>query len=46
MGEEGNYVEMLGKESDTNAGVRAQGFHDVIDQYEGLVMSAQQAANR
>ena len=45
MGEEGNYVEMLGKESDSNAGVRSQGFHDVIDQYEGLVMIEQQTAN-
>lgn len=45
MGEEGSYVEMLGKESDTNAGVRSQGFHDVIDQYEGLVMIEQQTAN-
>lgn len=45
MGEEGNYVELLGKESDTNAGVRSQGFHDVIDQYEGLVMIEQQSAN-
>lgn len=45
MGEEGNYVELLGKESDTNAGVRSQGFHDVIDQYEGLVMIEQQTAN-
>lgn len=45
MGEEGNYVEMLGKESDTNAGVRSQGFHDVIDQYEDLVMIEQQTAN-
>ena len=45
MGEEGNYVELLGKESDTNAGVRSQGFHDVIDQYEGMVMIEQQTAN-
>ena len=45
MGEEGNYVERLGKESDTNAGVRSQGFHDVIDQYEDLVMIEQQTAN-
>lgn len=45
MGEEGNFVELLGKESDTNAGVRSQGFHDVIDQYEGLVMIEQQTAN-
>ncbi len=45
MGEEGNYVEFTGKESDTNAGVRSQGFHDVIDQYEGLKMIEQQTAN-
>lgn len=45
MGEEGNYVELTGKESDTNAGVRSQGFHDVIDQYEGLKMIEQQTAN-
>lgn len=45
MGEEGNFVELVGKESDTNAGVRSQGFHDVIDQYEGLVMIEQQTAN-
>ncbi|MEA5146099.1 MAG: substrate-binding domain-containing protein, partial [Candidatus Limiplasma sp.] len=45
MGEEGNYVEFTGKESDTNAGVRSTGFHDVIDQYEGLKMIEQQTAN-
>jgi erythritol transport system substrate-binding protein len=45
MGEEGNYVEFTGRESDTNAGVRSQGFHDVIDQYEGLTMIEQQTAN-
>lgn len=45
MGEEGNFVEFTGKESDTNAGVRSKGFHDVIDQYTGLVMLEQQTAN-
>lgn len=45
MDEEGNYVEFTGRESDTNAGVRSQGFHDVIDQYEGLTMIEQQTAN-
>lgn len=45
MGEEGNYVEFTGRESDTNAGVRSQGFHDVIDQYEDMVMIEQQTAN-
>jgi erythritol transport system substrate-binding protein len=45
MGEEGNYVELTGKESDTNAGIRSSGYHDVIDQYPDLVMVAQQSAN-
>lgn len=45
MGEEGKYVELLGKESDTNAGIRSQGYHDVIDQYPDLEMVAQQSAN-
>ena len=42
MGEEGKYAELLGKESDTNAGVRSSAFHEVIDQYEDLEMVAQQ----
>ncbi|MEF2074516.1 D-ribose ABC transporter substrate-binding protein [Consotaella aegiceratis] len=45
MGEEGPFVELLGKESDTNAGIRSQGYHDVIDQYPDLEMVAQQSAN-
>ncbi|ALS28580.1 subunit RbsB of D-ribose transporter [Paenibacillus sp. 32O-W] len=45
MGEKGNYVELLGKESDTNAGIRSKGFHDVIDQYPDMKMVAQQSAN-
>lgn len=45
MGEAGQYVELLGKESDTNAGIRSQGYHDVIDQYPELEMVAQQSAN-
>ncbi|QHQ36290.1 D-ribose ABC transporter substrate-binding protein [Algicella marina] len=45
MGEEGTYVELLGKESDTNAGIRSQGYHDVIDQYPDMEMVAQQTAN-
>ena len=45
MGEEGNYVELVGKESDTNAGIRSQGYHDIIDQYPDLVMVARQSAN-
>lgn len=45
MGEEGKYAELLGKESDTNAGVRSSAFHEVIDQYPDMVMVAQQTAN-
>ena len=45
MGEGGKYVELLGKESDTNAGVRSAAFHEVIDQYPDFEMVAQQSAN-
>ena len=45
MGEKGNFVELVGKESDTNASVRSKGFHSVIDQYPDLKMVAQQTAN-
>ena len=45
MGENGNYVELIGKESDTNAGIRSKGYHDVIDQYPDLKMVAAQSAN-
>lgn len=45
MGEEGNYVELLGREADTNAGIRSSGYHDIIDQYPDMNMVAQQSAN-
>ena len=45
MGEKGEYAELVGKESDTNAGIRSKGYHDVIDQYPDLKMVAQQTAN-
>ena len=45
MGEKGNYVELLGKESDTNAKVRSDAFHSVIDQYKDMKMLEQQTAN-
>jgi erythritol transport system substrate-binding protein len=45
MGEEGEYAELVGKESDTNAGIRSSGYHDIIDQYPDLKMVAQQSAN-
>src|SRR6185437_1233790 len=45
MGEKGNYVELTGKASDTNAGIRSKGYHDVLDQYPDLKMVAQQSAD-
>ncbi len=45
MGEEGLYVELVGRESDTNAGVRSRSYHDVIDQYPDMKMVARQSAN-
>lgn len=45
MGEKGNFAELVGKESDTNAGIRSKGYHDVIDQYGDMKMVARQTAN-
>ena len=45
MGEEGTYIELTGKDTDTNAHVRSDGYHDVIDQIPGMEMVAQQTAN-
>jgi erythritol transport system substrate-binding protein len=41
----GNYVELTGKESDTNAGVRSKGYNDVISQYPDMKQVAKQTAN-
>jgi len=41
----GKYVELLGRPSDTNAHVRSQGYHDVLDDYPDMKMVAQQTAN-
>jgi len=45
MGETGNYVELTGKDTDTNAHIRSQAYHDVIDKYSNMKMVAQQTAN-
>jgi len=45
MNEEGKFVELTGKDTDTNAHVRSQGYHDVLDQIPGMEMVAQQTAN-
>ena len=41
----GDYAELLGRESDTNAQVRTSGFHAVLDQMPGLKRVAAQSAN-
>ncbi|MEP6828117.1 MAG: D-ribose ABC transporter substrate-binding protein [Aestuariivirga sp.] len=45
MGEKGTFVELVGKESDTNAGIRSKGYHDVIDAYPNMKIVAKQSAN-
>jgi erythritol transport system substrate-binding protein len=45
MGEKGNYIELLGRESDTNAAIRTRGFHDVLDKYDGMKQVGKQSAN-
>jgi erythritol transport system substrate-binding protein len=41
----GNYIELTGKESDTNAGVRSEAFASVISQYPELKQVAKETAN-
>lgn len=45
MGEAGQYVELLGRETDTNAAIRSQGYNDVIGNYPDMELVAQQTAN-
>ncbi len=45
MGEEGTYIELTGKDTDTNAHVRSQGYHDVLDEIPDMEMVAQETAN-
>src|SRR4051794_38775242 len=45
MGNKGEYAELTGKETDTNAGVRSKGYHDILDQIPDMKMVAQQTAN-
>jgi erythritol transport system substrate-binding protein len=45
MGEKGNYFELVGRESDTNAAIRTRGYHDVLDKYDGLKQAGRQSAN-
>lgn len=41
----GEYIELLGRETDTNAAVRSDAYHAVIDQYTDMTMVAQETAN-
>jgi len=45
LGEKGPYIELVGRESDTNAALRSRGFHDVLDKYPDLKLVARQSAN-
>ena len=45
LGNRGEYVELLGRESDTNARVRTNGFHQVLDKIPDMKMVAAQSAN-
>ncbi len=45
IGEEGNWVELMGTSGDNNTWNRSKGFHSVVDRFEGLKMVAQQSAD-
>jgi erythritol transport system substrate-binding protein len=45
LGNQGEYAELLGRESDTNARVRTKGFHAVLDTITGLKLVSAQSAN-
>ncbi len=45
MKEKGKYVELVGKESDTNAGVRSDGYNAVISQYPNMKLVQKETAN-
>lgn len=45
VGEQGNYVELLGLVGDNNTWNRSKGFHSVVDRYPGLKMLSQQSAD-
>lgn len=44
MDNTGSYAELTGLATDTNAGVRSQGYHSILDQFPGMKMVAQQSA--
>jgi len=45
MNESGDYVELVGRDTDTNAHVRSQSYDDLISQYPNMRRVARQTAN-
>jgi ribose transport system substrate-binding protein len=45
LNKKGKYVELLGLVGDNNTWNRSKGFHEVVDNYPGLKMVAQQSAD-
>jgi len=45
LGEAGNWVELVGMETDNAALIRSKGYHDIIDQFPDMVMVARETAN-
>jgi erythritol transport system substrate-binding protein len=45
LGNTGDYAELLGRESDTNAQIRTTGFHAVLDKDAGMKLVAAQSAD-
>lgn len=45
MGGKGNFIELTGKATDTNAKVRSDAYHAVLDQYTDMKMVTQETAN-
>ncbi len=45
VGGKGEYAELLGRESDTNAQIRTKGFHAVLDKEPGMKRVSAQSAN-
>jgi erythritol transport system substrate-binding protein len=45
MGEAGEWVELVGLETDNAALIRSKGYHDILDQYPDMVMVARETAN-
>ena len=45
IGQQGNYVELLGNPADNNAATRSNGYETVLSQYPGLVRVGSQVAN-